>query len=238
MAELHNPLFENEREFLERQKLEYERALMGDVEEIKVKTQKVGKIALIGVGVASGVWLLSKVFGSSKSSAKKLSAGSKGRKKKKRLKSSAPLGVGAVTDDLGFGSAPLTAAHSHSHGRPAQLAPDVYHTDAPDADPFPPLPPQPNRFSAPHYHAPEPEEEGSGFSSILADGVQAFLKSDTGKMLMAQATAVVMAYAAKKVGEYLPLVKNPDLATPPEPETRDIDFTYHHDDAHAPRPAL
>ncbi|QNE41214.1 hypothetical protein F1C16_17450 [Hymenobacter sp. NBH84] len=196
MAELHNPLFENEKEFLERQKLEYERALMGDVEEIKAKTQKVGKIALIGAGVASGVWLLSKVFGSSKSSAKKLGTGSKNRKKKKRLKSGAPLGVGAVSDDLGFGSAPLTA--SHSHGRPAQLAPDVYHTDAPEADPFPPLPPRPTQFAAPNYHAPEPEEEDSGFTSIVADGVQAFLKSDTGKMLMAQATAVVMAYAAKK----------------------------------------
>jgi len=237
MAELHNPLFENEKEFLERQKLEYERALMGDVEDIKAKTQKVGKIALVGVGVASGVWLLSKVFGSSKSSAKKLGASSKNRKKKKRLSSSAPLGVGAVTDDLGFGSAAYSAA-PHSYGRPAQLAPDVYHTDAADADPFPPLPPRPapTPFAGAGYQVPEPEED-SGFTSILADGVQAFLKSDTGKMLMAQATAVVMAYAAKKVGDYLPLVKNPDLATPPEPETRDIDFTYH-DDAHAPRPTL
>jgi len=233
MAELHNPLFENEKEFLERQKLEYERALMGDVEDIKAKTRQVGKVALVGLGVASGVWLLTKVFGSSKSSAKKLGAGSKSRKKKKRLPSSAPLGVNATTDDLGFQSA------VHSHGRPAQLAPDVYHTDATDADPFPPLPPRPApaSFTGPAYQAPETEED-SGFTSILADGVHAFMKSDTGKMLMAQATAVVMAYAAKKVGEYLPLVKNPDLATPPEPETRDIDFTFHHDDAHAPRPTL
>ena len=63
MTEPTNPLFDDEKEFLERKKLEYERALRGDVEVIKEQTIHVGKLALIGAGVASGVWLLTKAFG-------------------------------------------------------------------------------------------------------------------------------------------------------------------------------
>jgi hypothetical protein len=63
MTEPTNPLFDDEKEFLERKKLEYERALRGDVEVIKEQTIHVGKIALVGAGVASGIWLLAKAFG-------------------------------------------------------------------------------------------------------------------------------------------------------------------------------
>jgi hypothetical protein len=66
MTEPTNPLFEDEKEFLERKKLEYERALRGDVEEIKETTVQVGKVALVGAGVVGGIWLLSKVFGGGK----------------------------------------------------------------------------------------------------------------------------------------------------------------------------
>ena len=63
MSELINPLFEEEKEFLEHKKLEYERALRGDVEHIKEQTIQVGKLALVGAGVAGGIWLLRKAFG-------------------------------------------------------------------------------------------------------------------------------------------------------------------------------
>jgi hypothetical protein len=63
MTEPTNPLFDDEKEFLERKKLEYERALRGDVEVIKEQTIHVGKVALVGAGVASGIWLLAKAFG-------------------------------------------------------------------------------------------------------------------------------------------------------------------------------
>jgi len=63
MSELTNPLFEDEKDFLERKKLEYERALRGDVEHIKENTLQVGKVALAGAGVIGGIWLLSKAFG-------------------------------------------------------------------------------------------------------------------------------------------------------------------------------
>ncbi|RZK18507.1 MAG: hypothetical protein EOO56_15950 [Hymenobacter sp.] len=66
MTEPNNPLFEDEKEFLERKKLEYERALRGDVEEIKVQTVQAGKVALVGAGVVGGIWLLVKAFSGSK----------------------------------------------------------------------------------------------------------------------------------------------------------------------------
>ena len=62
MSELHNPIFDEEKEFLERKKLEYERALRGDVEHIKDQTEKVSKIALVGVGLAGSIWLITKAF--------------------------------------------------------------------------------------------------------------------------------------------------------------------------------
>ena len=61
--ELNNPLFEDEREFLERKKQEYERALRGDVDHIKDQSVQVGKVALVGAGLAGSIWLISKVFG-------------------------------------------------------------------------------------------------------------------------------------------------------------------------------
>ena len=75
MTEPTNPLFEDPKDFLERRKLEYERALRGDVAEIKETTAQAGKVALIGAGVVGGIWLLTKAFSGS---------GSKSRKKKKK----------------------------------------------------------------------------------------------------------------------------------------------------------
>ena len=106
MTELHNPLFEDEREFLERQKLEYERALMGDVQNIKDKTRQVSKYAAIGAGVLGSVWLISKAFGGSKSKkkhTKTLKAAEKGPTHKLKASASRPLASTtvdtAVADD-------------------------------------------------------------------------------------------------------------------------------------------
>jgi hypothetical protein len=66
MSELQNPLFDEEKEFLERKKLEYERALRGDVDHIKEQSATVGKVALVGAGLAGTVWLISKAFGGKK----------------------------------------------------------------------------------------------------------------------------------------------------------------------------
>ncbi|TGE09266.1 hypothetical protein [Hymenobacter fodinae] len=257
MADLHNPLFEDEKEFLERQKLEYERALKGDVEVIKAKTQTVGKYAAIGAGVLGGIWLLSKAFGSKK---KELGPGKKSRRQQKALatntsgrrlrgsaarlqRPSALTGVDtAVADDLGFGTGHHQYDRGQTHGR-AHIAPEVYHTDA---DPFAPVnyAASSDRIPAYRYQAEEEEPAPQGeASSIVASALKSFLQSDTGKMLVAQASAVLMAYVAKKAGDYLPILKNPDLASSAngyhtEPETRDVEFTYHDDDADAPHQSL
>jgi hypothetical protein len=248
MAELTNPLFEDEKEFLERQKLEYERALQGDVDEIKEKTQEVGKYALIGAGLLGSLWLIKKAFSSKKTSAfdegleefdlhKRVETSRKKARRTPKPKAYAAVDT-AVADDLGFGS-----AHPHQNDRGnvplherAHIAPEVYHTDA---DPFPSVAPAAGRaYPVPAYQqaAAEPSSEAA---NLMASAFKSFMQSDTGKMLVAQVTAVLMAYVAKKVGDYLPMVKNPDLANSPnstayEPETKDIDFTYHHDEADAP----
>ncbi|GAA4019085.1 hypothetical protein GCM10022408_36340 [Hymenobacter fastidiosus] len=256
MAELHNPLFEDEKEFLERQKLEYERALLGDVDTIKEKGQQVGKYALIGAGLAGSVWLISKALGRKKhayndqeNEDRELEYRRHQLQAKKTHKGAhfAPQHTGvdtAVADDLGFGG----GQHQYDRGRTtathdrAHLAPDVYHTDA-DA----PFEPQSERLRQPRqtpgpYEAATYKAPSSEAANLAASAFQSFLQSDTGKMLIAQVTAVLMAYVAKKVGEYLPMVKNPDLATSPsytttEPETKDIDFTYH-EEADAPHQPL
>ena len=271
MAELHNPLFEDEKEFLERQKLEYERALLGDVDQIKEKTQEIGKYAAIGAGVLGGIWLIAKALGGRKDSDdddeeegydefeddRLARRAQKKREKQERKKNknshraayvnnpavhNASEQQAGVGDDYGFGG-----GHQFDRGQQyqasgrADLAPDVYHASA-ETDPFPPLPYNDARrlpVSAFNnaYQAP------NGQPSMMASVLQNFMQSDTGKMLMAQVTAVLMAYVAKKVGEYLPSDKNSDLADIPtithmEPETKDIDFSYHHDDADAPQQSL
>ena len=71
MTEPTNPLFDDEKEFLERKKLEYERALRGDVAEIKATTVQAGKVAAIGAGLVGSVWLITKAFSGGKSKKKK-----------------------------------------------------------------------------------------------------------------------------------------------------------------------
>ncbi len=65
MSDLQNPLFE-EKEFLERKKLEYERALRGDVDHLKDQSVKAGKVALVGAGLAGSIWLITKALSGKK----------------------------------------------------------------------------------------------------------------------------------------------------------------------------
>ncbi|WP_019948708.1 hypothetical protein [Hymenobacter aerophilus] len=244
MTELHNPLFEDEKEFLERQKLEYERALMGDVQEIKEKTLQVGKYAAIGAGVLGGIWLVSKAFGGSKSGKKEqkqLKAADKKGTRQLKADSRRPLASTtvdtAVADDLGFGGRRLRPSMPASQGATAEADPFQPATDYNAMGSANSLVP---RQQPPHRDEPQTDHatHQPNASSIVAATFHAFMQSDTGKMLVAQATAVALAFVAKKAGDYLPILKNADLAHSDEPrrepETRDIEFTLHHDDADAP----
>ncbi|NML65677.1 hypothetical protein HHL22_10720 [Hymenobacter sp. RP-2-7] len=66
MSEPTNPLFEEEKAFLERKKLEYERALRGDVAQLKEQTAHVGRVALVGTGLVGSIWLITKALGGRK----------------------------------------------------------------------------------------------------------------------------------------------------------------------------
>ena len=66
MSELSNPIFDNEREFLERQKEEYKNALKGDVDQIKTQGQEIGKKAAVAGGVLLAGYLVKRMFSGGK----------------------------------------------------------------------------------------------------------------------------------------------------------------------------
>jgi flagellar biogenesis protein FliO len=68
MSDSTNPIFDSEREFLERQKEEYKNALLGNVEELKDTSQRVGKIVLIAGGVLAGAYFITKMIRSNRGS--------------------------------------------------------------------------------------------------------------------------------------------------------------------------
>ncbi|WP_018476440.1 hypothetical protein [Pontibacter roseus] len=72
MSETKNPLFDSERELLERQKEEYKNALMGDVNQIKSQGQQIGKKVAIAGGILVAGLLIRSMFGGSKKKSKKL----------------------------------------------------------------------------------------------------------------------------------------------------------------------
>ncbi|UYZ58439.1 hypothetical protein [Hymenobacter latericus] len=241
MSELHNPLFDDEREFLERQKQEYERALLGDVDHIKERTTQVGKYVAIGAALLGGVWLVSKALGGRDDDDDEEDSSRRRRKKLKGKKAKSgrrKAQLVAHSDDYHFGSGISPRA---------QLAPPVYHaTAAADGDPFPAFDAsEPYSAGVPAVasgyqsqqrgsYRPQPEPEQG---SMVWDTLRALAESDTGKMLIGQLSGVVIALVTRKVSEWMDVNKNSDLAaSATEPETKDIDFVIHHDDAHAPDP--
>ncbi len=84
MSDVNNPLFDNQREFLERQKEEYKNALMGDVEHIKTQGQEVGKKVAVAGGVLLAGYLIKRMLssGDSKKKARKVSKAEAAKKAK------------------------------------------------------------------------------------------------------------------------------------------------------------
>ena len=91
----------------------------------------------------------------------------------------------------------------------------------PDAeeDPFQDLPYDDSR-RLPASHAFDADEDedykpAGAQPSLVGSALQGFLKSDTGKVIVAQVAAVVLALVTKKVNDFFPAHKNSDLATSP-----------------------
>ncbi|AWM33860.1 hypothetical protein [Hymenobacter nivis] len=228
MSDLHNPLFDSEKEFLEQKKLEYERALRGDVEQIKEKTVQVGKVALAGAGLAGSVWLITRLFSSRKPKHRRFAnesgpvAPPKGKKDKKgppdpNGPKSAAASAAVFQEMMGFDAAPV--------GRAAQ---PVVH----EPDPFEPQP-QP-AASAPKAVAARPAPASkkaapakpavlkeswlkSEAASTLGALAKAAWQSDVARGLISQAAAAGIAAlvshkAANSALEDAQAPKNPDLA--------------------------
>lgn len=85
MSDLNNPLFDNQREFLERQKEEYKSALIGDVEQIKSQSQEIGKKVAIAGGVLVAGYLAKRLFSGGKKKTEKLSKAERSKKKSEPL---------------------------------------------------------------------------------------------------------------------------------------------------------
>ena len=216
MSDLHTPVFDNEREFLERQKQEYKNALLSDVEELKEQTTQVGKGALLLGGALAGVWLISKL----------VSGGSKKRKKKKKkaavkllqsqsqnprsgfyLKDAPPQTYREPDNEVNFGSPLDFNQPVTDEGNSA-----FYNTPAKFFDPDQQN--MPSHYALhQHYHA--ANENGAKTGS--------FLQNDLVKSLATQAMAFLLVYLSKKAEEIL--LKNVDIATEKGANTRDVDFT-------------
>ena len=188
MSELNNPLFDNEREFLERQKEEYRRALAGDVDQIKSQGQEIGKKVAIAGGLLLAGLLLKRMFsGGSKKKGKKLSK-AKAHKKSK----SEPHGTfvaAAYPNYSPHTSTPMIDYEAHTH------APSSDYT----------LPSEQQNYTSP---AEQPVKKKS----------DSLLNSRMSKALQQQAMALLVMYATKKLEEYLNSVsenKNNDIAAKP-----------------------
>lgn len=286
MSDLQNPLFDEEKEFLERKKLEYERALRGDVEHIKEKSVKVGKVAAVGAGLAGSIWLITKAFSGKKRNrhvddedrdefeadryedhdfdhhdeyrrdfgperpehddfdeendeefgAEYYTAGNGKRYRSVVHRKSAAASANAFmeqdsqgeqyeADDLGFGATASAPHHEESAGGYAEgprheHEPSSFDPQEFQDDPFQDLPYDDSR-RLPASHAYDDATDGQAprsagaRSNMVGSVLKAFLQTDTGKVIVGQVAAVALALVTKKVSEFFPADKNPDLAASP-----------------------
>jgi len=202
MNELNNPLFEDKKEFLERQKQEYKNALLGDVADLKTQSQEVGKKVLIGGGAIVGVWLITKMF-----------RGGGNKKKSKTLKTGLQKQLAATTTTHAAPSGPHQNSIVQEDG---SINYDPALHQAPGQ-----VPPTGSYYQPPH----------SPQSSFMSELTKTFMGSEMAKALSTQVTAFLLVYVTKKLEEYLQVPKNPDIVVTKEPITKDIDFSYHEEDA-------
>ncbi|WP_210514712.1 hypothetical protein [Hymenobacter terricola] len=272
MSDLQNPLFDEEKEFLERKKLEYERALRGDVEHIKDQSVMVGKVAMVGAGLIGSIWLIAKALGGKKH--KRAAKGKAGKYDPRHaadhderesdhdyefgtgyFSSGKPYDSAASyksaadsarvfnehhehtheADDLGFGSTAATPVAEHPEAYIKSYSPEPadqheqsgYDPEEFEDDPFQDLPYDDSR-RLPTSHAFDDNVRAPAASSrsrMIGSVLQAFLQSDTGKMLVAQTAAVALALVTKKVSEFFPATKNSDLAASPAPASAEYGFS-------------
>ena len=226
MSDLQNPIFEDEKELLERQRQEYKNALLNDVGALKDQTTQYGKGALLLGGALAGVWMVSKLISGAKKkkkNKKKKAALKRKREQNLHRHSGFFLTEGntetgreqtlVADDEVNFGSPLDFNQRISDEGDPA-----YYNTPAKFFDPDAPT--MPGQYSLhSHYHA-APE---TGHKS------QGFLQSDLAKSMVTQVLAFALVYLTKKAEEFV--LKNVDIATEKGNNTHDVDFTDLNTDA-------
>ena len=226
MSDLQNPIFEDEKELLERQRLEYKNALLNDVSALKDQTSQVGKGALLLGGALAGVWIVTKIVSGGKKrkkNKKKKAALKRMRQENQNPRAGFYLTEGSTAagrhapvipldDEVNFGS-PLDFNQISDEGDSA-----LYNTQAKYFNPDRPV--MPNQYSLhSHYHAAAEHEPQP----------RSFLESDFVKSLATQALAFALVYLSKKAEEFV--LKNTDIATEKGFQTHDVDFTDLNTDA-------
>ena len=197
MSELSNPIFDNEREFLERQKEEYKSALMGDVDQIKTQGQEIGKKAAMAGGVLLAGYLLKRMFSGGKKKAKAVKAEKVRKKKKNEHKK--PVATPPV-------STPVIDYDSIMHEQE-----DGYTISS-------------ERMHHAHSDAAHRQQESTAATS--KEAANRILDSPVAKVLTQQAVAFLLVYAGKKLEEYLHGVsENDDIAAKPVVEVTEIETT-------------
>lgn len=208
MSELNNPLFEDQRELLERQKEEYKNALLSDVAELKTQSTQVGKNVLMAGGLLVGMYLLGKAFGGK-------SNGDKPKKKKgNKLKKSASFK--GAEDRAWIANIPDVEDDEPLYSAIERTYPAVYH-------------PNTGTLFTPGRHKRE-----SGFMTAA----KSFLQSDLFKAVEHQLAAMLMVYLSKIIEERFHVTAALTSHTQEEPETTDVVYHLQTDeDTHAHRPA-
>lgn len=200
MSELSNPLFNNEREFLERQKEEYKNALMGDVDQIKSQGQEYGKKAAMAGGALLAGYLLKRMFSGGKKKIKSAKA-EKRKKKAEKISSKANVKQRHVIDIPS--STPVIDYDSLMHEQEDEYtisSERMHHAD--------------------HGHTLKDAKKKA------ESKVKGQKRSKLGKVLTQQAVAFLLIYAGKKLEEYVHSVsENNDIAAKPVVEVTEIETT-------------
>ncbi|MDO6390663.1 hypothetical protein Q4E40_11045 [Pontibacter sp. BT731] len=209
MSEIINPLFDNERELLERQKEEYKKALMGDVDQIKTQGQQIGKKVAIAGGVLVAGLLLRSMFSGGKKKVKTL----KGRKAAKQSKYAA-----READIPGFNRYTYEQEGGYTASNADVAGYDSFVHEQEDAYTL---------SSERMPHAQRAPQQQTGVS-------RSFVSPELMQVISQQVMALLLVYLTKKVEEYLSTVsKNSDIAAAPieVTEIETIAYTIPEEDA-------
>ena len=202
MSELTNPLFDDPREFLERQKEEYKNALLSDVTDLKDQSQQVGKGLLLAGGALTGIFLLSRAFSKKKEP--------KQPKKKKGNRLENPARFKGAEDRDWISSIPDVEEDEPLYSAIERTYPAVYH-------------PSTGTVGATYSRPKRKKERSSG---------KGFFQSDLFKILEQQLAALAMVYLSKLVEEHLKKSATTTTTTQPilVEETTTIEYELQPDD--------